>query len=283
MDGAVNKTSGGALTVRKGFINSTISSRIENLADQNHRKGLLALQKDNYKDALKFYGEAILSRPQIAVLHFEKGIAHYNLGQHQEALEEFKKTAELEPDKAEAYNNIGAIYSENPELAVSAVDDFEKELQLLEDIDSLETTHLEKAVEMFNKAISLNPKYEKAYFNKGYILAELGKFDKAVETYEKLIAINPNNATYYFNAGTFLYDAWEKTRDKSQLEKALPYFSNALRTNPNYRNAFMDKACVLCDLGQPKEARIVLNELLKRFPGDADAQKMLERMDIRKI
>lgn len=41
-----------------------------------------------------------------------------------------------------------------------------------------------KAIENYDLAIQFDPKYLKAYFNKGGILENLGEFKKAIEIYD---------------------------------------------------------------------------------------------------
>lgn len=282
MEGKTNRTpTTGGLTNRRGFINSSVSQNVESLVDQKHRKARLALENGNYIEAVSLYKDAILFRPENPDLHFEKGLAHDCLGQTKEAVEEFQKTTEISPSYAKAWFNLGVLYYENVELTMSSkeVDPLEAELELLENLQSLIADPLEKAIEMFDKAIAANPKYEKAYFTKGYILADMGKLEESVKTYEKLIEVNPNNANYHFNAGTILYESSKKIEDRSKLERAVTHLSNAIKLNPNYKDALMNKACALCDLEQYQEARVVLDALLKKFPEEQSAKTLLQRMD----
>jgi tetratricopeptide (TPR) repeat protein len=50
----------------------------------------------------------------------------------------------------------------------------------------------EDAIECFNKAIEIDPKYKTAWNNKGNVLNELNRHDDAVECYNKVAEIDKN-------------------------------------------------------------------------------------------
>lgn len=51
-------------------------------------------------------------------------------------------------------------------------------------------------MECYNKAIKLRPDYSRAWYNKGYILDRLGKYDSSLKCYNKAIELNPDNEKY---------------------------------------------------------------------------------------
>ena len=44
---------------------------------------------------------------------------------------------------------------------------------------------MEKAIEAYNKALSIKPDYVEAYFNMGNIFKTQGKMEEAIEAYSK--------------------------------------------------------------------------------------------------
>ena len=53
---------------------------------------------------------------------------------------------------------------------------------------------LEKAIEAYNKALSLKPDYAKAYNNMGVVLKDQGKLEEAIEAYKKALLLKPDYA-----------------------------------------------------------------------------------------
>jgi tetratricopeptide (TPR) repeat protein len=62
----------------------------------------------------------------------------------------------------------------------------------------------EKALDLFNKAIDLNPLYASSWHNKANCLDELGRHNEAVECYNKAIEIDPYHAETWYNKGISL-------------------------------------------------------------------------------
>jgi tetratricopeptide (TPR) repeat protein len=62
----------------------------------------------------------------------------------------------------------------------------------------------EKALELYNKAIEINPIYAASWHNKANCLDELGRHHEAVECYSKAIEIDPYHAETWYNKGISL-------------------------------------------------------------------------------
>jgi tetratricopeptide (TPR) repeat protein len=78
----------------------------------------------------------------------------------------------------------------------------------------------DKSIEMLEKAVQLNTKYEKAYSLLGCAYAGNGNYDKAIEVFDKAIQISPEDANLNYNIGY----AYRKT---GYLVKATKYYKQA--------------------------------------------------------
>lgn len=58
------------------------------------------------------------------------------------------------------------------------------------------------AIEICNKAISINPFNVFEYKKRGTLKADVGKYKEAIEDYSKAIEIYPRDATCFFSRGT---------------------------------------------------------------------------------
>jgi len=68
----------------------------------------------------------------------------------------------------------------------------------------------DKAIECYQKAITIDPDYADAYYNLGLAYKDKGNYDKAIECWQKAIDINPDNAVTYNNMGLAYYSkGWE--------------------------------------------------------------------------
>ena len=72
----------------------------------------------------------------------------------------------------------------------------------------------------FNKAIEINPLYDKAYYNRGILKEELGYGEGALEDYNKAIEINPQYAGAYYNRGLLKVKSGDVEGAKQDLAMA---------------------------------------------------------------
>ena len=121
-----------------------------------------------------------------------------------------------------------------------------------------------KAIEYFDKAIELNPTYEKAWYNKGFGLGELGRHEEAIECFDKAIKINPNYEKAWNNKGFGLGEL-------GRHEEAIECFDKVVKINSNYEEAWNNKGFVLNKLGRHEEAIACLDKAIKINPNDGVA------------
>ena len=58
-----------------------------------------------------------------------------------------------------------------------------------------------EAIADYDKAIELNPKDAKAYYNRGNAKHQLKQYKEAIADYDKAIELNPKDANAYNNRG----------------------------------------------------------------------------------
>lgn len=93
----------------------------------------------------------------------------------------------------------------------------------------------EKALDDFNRAISLNPDYHIAYYNRGQVYKILGNYELAIANYEKAAEISPKYFEAFNNLGT-TYAA------KGDTAKAILFFNKAIEINPYFAQAYYNRA-----------------------------------------
>lgn len=144
--------------------------------------------------------ELIKMHPEDAANWFSLGV-FYMLTRsldYSAAEKAFLKAAELKPNDADIYSNLGYIYADQPEK-------------------------FEQAEEALLKAIQLNPNSKSAYESLGYLYKDKpNKFEDAITYFLKAIEIDPNNANNYNSLGnlytaTIKFDEAEKAYLKSAL------------------------------------------------------------------
>ena len=92
----------------------------------------------------------------------------------------------------------------------------------------------QKSVQHFQKAISLNPKYAKAFAALALVKGRMGKFQDALKDLDRAISIDPGYAKAYSNRGV--------TRGALQQNRAaISDFSQAIRLDPRLADAYRNR------------------------------------------
>jgi tetratricopeptide (TPR) repeat protein len=100
-----------------------------------------------------------------------------------------------------------------------------------------EVSMFDEALECFNKAKEINPKFAEAWRNKGRVIRTLGRY-KAILYYDEAIKLDPKNPAAWDNKGNAHYTL-------SDNEKAVKCFNRAIELYANYVNAMNIKGLSL--------------------------------------
>lgn len=119
----------------------------------------------------------------------------------------------------------------------------------------LRATNPEDKINLFSKAIEMDPENLDAYFYRAVTKDNLGDFSGAILDYTKVIFFEPS-ADVYFNRGNSKYSLMDYMGAKEDFEKALDL-------NPDFLEAKYSLAITKYDLGDYKDAITYLNTLPK--------------------
>ncbi len=111
----------------------------------------------------------------------------------------------------------------------------------------------DKALELFEKVLEMDPRHVKAMEGKVAILMQRDQFDEAKRLLEKAIEIEPENPRLYYRLGQIYY------REKD-LDKALELFTKAIDIEPMYPAAYMARSQVLREKGMEEAADMELDK-----------------------
>ena len=104
----------------------------------------------------------------------------------------------------------------------------------------------QRAIELLNEAIQLDPDNALAYFNRGNIYANLGQYQRAIEDLDRAIQLEPDNALYYLDRGLAYADL-------GQDQQAIQDYNEAIRLEPTALH-YNIRAFVYSRLGEHQRA-----------------------------
>jgi tetratricopeptide (TPR) repeat protein len=192
----------------------------------------------NYKQAIEDYNRAIETNPELAVAYNDRGAAYDKLGDRVQAVSDFDRAIEIRPEYPDAYNGRGVVYSA--------------------------LGRNEEAISDFDKAIEINQEYAEAYNNRGIVHAAMSNPDKAISDYDIAIGINPGNAEVYYNRGI----AYGKRGNHSL---AIEDFDRAIEINPAHTEAHFNRCVAQDKLGNHSQAIEDCGRAVEIDPAHAEA------------
>jgi type IV pilus biogenesis/stability protein PilW len=121
----------------------------------------------------------------------------------------------------------------------------------------------ERAIALFEKALTIDPENWGAHNFYGVTLFHMGKYDEAVQHFQSAIRVNPLNAQSLTNMGALQFS-------RGNVESAKKYFEEAIDSTPRYGKAHFNLAMVLTREGQFANAAARYEECLKYAADDLD-------------
>lgn len=129
------------------------------------------------------------------------GQRYQKQGEHEKAIEQFKKALAINPNFPGALNNLGVCYGQIGEYDL-AEEALQKALSLKKEdvfamnnlaIMYMETNRLDKAREYAEMAVRTEPSYSNGHLTLGSVSAALGDLDRAETEFARALELEPTN------------------------------------------------------------------------------------------
>lgn len=158
-------------------------------------QGVEAYQQGNYQAAIEALNQAIQQEvEQSDRAYYLRGISHLKLGELDQAVEDYTKVIELDPENLRAYYDRG--------------------------IANTQLGNYEQAVADYDRASELAPNEETIYLNRGIAKMRQGKLQDAITDYTQALEFDPELGDAYANRGITKAALGDKESAINDLEKA---------------------------------------------------------------
>ena len=129
---------------------------------------------------------------------------------------------------------------------------------------ALKTRRIQLGVELFTKAIRLNPSVAGAHNYLGFALTTLKRYDEALASYDKAIELKSDYVEVYYDRAIALSDL-------KRFEEALASYDMAIALKPDFVEAHNNRGNVLYALKRPEEALASYNKAIAFKPDYVEA------------
>ena len=218
-------------------------------ATQHYARGCALQNEKKYTEAIDEYSKAIELNPNNADVYLNRGSVYHELQKYNEAIRDYTRVLELDSNYAYAYNNRGNAY---------------KNLGKYDD-----------AIRDYTCAVELKPNYAIAYGNLGHLYFKLEKYSEAIQSYNKAIELIPNFTELYYSRGvSYSY--------LGKYDEAIRDFDKAIELNPNFWQAYYWKGVTYQNSERYDEAIKNFQKSLSINPNYQPAKDRLEDLQNRR-
>ena len=169
--------------------------------DNLRKQAQEALSRGQYQEARQIYQQALGYRSDSPEIHYGIATVSFLLGDSHSAMYHFKEVIRLDPLRAGAYINLGAVYNR--------LGNFEESLAIL------------------RRGIQLDGNRAEGYYNLALVYKQLGQLEMAINAYREAVRLNPRMYDAHYNLGNIFFE-------KSQFGLAIAHYRQALEIRPNW-------------------------------------------------
>ena len=270
--------------------------------------GLIASHRGSLDKAKTYWRQAIEIGPPLAEVYFELGVAYNKDGQWEDSVSILREAIRLRPEMpaaryqlARAYFKQGRTTEGNREL-----EEFQRLKTTYERLNARHTMIRQapdaaitlfglarrymregkyaEASREFQKALWHNPNLAEAYSGLGHAYFGLGRLDDALEAQQKAIELEPNMAAAHIAKGLILLQQAEKSRTKSDYERALAACRQGIELDATLQVPVRVRTAlgrVYLQEGKLTQAGHQFEEILKVDPNFGDAYYYLGAIRVR--
>jgi tetratricopeptide (TPR) repeat protein len=213
------------------------------------------------------------------VAHNNLGIALAEKGRPHDAILNYSKALQIEPDFIEAHNNLGVVLVKQGRIT-EAIEHYTYILRIK---PNLAGTHnnlgkaleaqgrLSEAIPHYLEALRIDPNDTDVSINLGLALEAQGKIDEAIRQYREALRFAPCHAGIHNNLGAALLR-------KGTIAEAIRYFLSALNLDPGQVDAHNNLGVALAGQGKTDEAVYHFQNALRIKPGHIAARNNLNKI-----
>jgi Tetratricopeptide repeat. len=252
---------------------------------------------DNYDrisyswDGKKLILHGLKSNNSVSYSWNGKGLVLRDLKRYDDALDAFDTSINIDPDNAFSWNGKGLVLL-NLQKYTYAIEAYKtafskNESKRKPDIKELTFSlngkgvafaslgQFDKSIEAFNESIKLDSKSAFALSGKATVYCRIGKLEEALNFFEDSLKFNPNSSFAWNGKGLVLLSL-------KQFDTAIDSFQKSILHADDFITAYNNLAELYLDIGDLKNASLILNDFFFKDPKDYFIPFLTGRIELEK-
>lgn len=226
-----------------------------------------------YNEQTNRHRRHLLAEPTALEPRLKLAAAHFEIGNHSEAIRAYQTATALHPDVPALYHNLGGLYMQTGKLT-EAVKTFQRLIQL-DDTDAeahLNLGWLHARLRKFadaqtylQTAIQKDKRLIPAYYGLAEVHVQQRQFAEAIAVYRQLAEADPNDATPWVRLGVLYLK-------QQQASEAITAFTQAIAVDEKSADAHNNLAWLYASQGKKLRYAVELAE--RAVALDANASRL---------
>jgi predicted O-linked N-acetylglucosamine transferase (SPINDLY family) len=225
---------------------------------------LAAIESNSGNDgiAINYAKRAVAANPAFAQARMAHSVILYKLGKFEESLAEIEQALTLQPDLQGAQQHKESVLiASKAGMTPTPVGTGPSAQANLKAIQLQDQGKLEEAEQAFHQVLASYPEDFVALYSLGVLASRRGDSETGYLWLTRAAAANPTNAMAHFAVATAL-------QGMALYEQALESFDRALEVDPNYIEAYNNKASLYHSMNRQLEALQTIEAGLAVAPQD---------------
>lgn len=246
-----------------------------------YEAALETVSSGDLEGSIALFEKAVADEPDSAERQESFAKVLYQLERYDEAEPYAVRALEIEPDNVEMYMVLYSVYVGMGRLdqAGEALRNAEQVapgdpriLQQLAYVAS-ESGDTEGAIAAYEGLVETDPGNTENWLTLAGLYADAGAMDKSAAAYGKVVELDPEGAPQvFYNLGALLMNKPDRNDDDSR--RAVEAFRQAVKLDPDYRDAHKQLAFALLGTGDRAGAKSELEACVALAPDAADSAQM---------
>jgi tetratricopeptide (TPR) repeat protein len=203
------------------------------------------VQRGRWPDAERTFAKAVRIAPDLALAHYDHGVALAMLGRRDAAIAEYREAIRCNPAFGEALVNLGVELSKQGRFSA--------------------------AVGPLSEAVRVAPDLAPAHHNLGSVLAALDRVEEAIAVLERAVALAPADHAIRRTLAETYYNAAVQLSAERRWPEALTRYRAALRADAEMPEGFNGLGVALAHLDGHAASIDMYREALRLRPSFAEA------------